>query len=158
MNCQNVWRRSVPPALLCMFVFWVLWIAWRHPSARNLVYNVPISLSFSLLLWEMIFSRAPKPYWIVWTLGAAELVARILYWFPASGHIVWCILMTVHARHRHAPRWVRVYVALVFAQSVVFKVAFGGISGGLAGAGFGAALAWLLAVLLRRDAASQPVR
>ncbi|MEM8882671.1 MAG: hypothetical protein AAGD14_01220 [Planctomycetota bacterium] len=148
---HGLWRRSVLPAALCTAAVWCVWIVWQRPSGRSIAYDAPISFAFFLLGWEMIFARAPRAYAIVWTIGIAQLLARNLLWFPASGHAVWCTLMTFQAWRRGAPLWVRGFVVLVFVQTIAFKLAFGGMRGAWMGALFGLLLVGLLQVLLRRN-------
>ncbi|MBI5479939.1 MAG: hypothetical protein HY906_13825 [Deltaproteobacteria bacterium] len=111
------------------------------PPSITLLYNLPISVVFLTLGFELALSLELQalrrslvrlaPFLAVWLLGLVLLWLRLgRLRINVSGHMAWLSMMLAHAVMRRAPVWLLALVGLVFVECAWFNfVWFHGTSG-----------------------------
>ncbi len=134
----------------------ILFRGWSV-SPAGLVYNIPIFIVFTLVMWELLTSLkwdrkvllGISPYLIIWVLIFILLYFRVIQKsIPISGHITSLTLMISQGVLRKYPTWLMGIVALVFLEAIYFNFwLFPSAKTGIYGLVTGSTLAFILVIM-----------
>jgi hypothetical protein len=133
----------------------------RTIAPFSLAYNVPITLAFGALAFDILvrvatlgrarFIREHAGLAAAWAIGAVVLALRLFAKsIDVSGHMSWSLLMGVQCVVESAPRWFTVFVSAIVIEVVFLKAFVLGGHSGVWGALAGLVLGGILIIDVRR--------